>query len=169
VLAAARNSPQARTPGCPDEWRSWCELFVSTTECEGFPVLHIDVCNIHAFSMQIQGTKRFTIFAPSDAAYLYAMAPAYTSSALPTDLDQVSESEFPLYKKATPIYVDLYAGETLFMPAGWWHTAKAVSVEPSVTVAGSLVSEDNYVSFRCQHNDFLAAESLVKIGALTMH
>jgi hypothetical protein len=96
------------------------------------------------------------------------MAPAHTSSGLPTDLEQVSDVQFPLFKKATPIYVDLAPGETLFMPAGWWHTAKAISTVPSVTVAGSLVSEDNYVEFRCQHTDFLAAQSLIKFGALTL-
>ena len=54
----------------------------------------------------------------------YTQAPSHTSSQLPTDLDDVDFEEYPLYAKATPIYVDLQPGETLFMPAGWWHTAR---------------------------------------------
>eukprot|EP00729_Bicosta_minor_P008673 gene8673-28577_t len=171
VLGVNLLADPARTPRCPPEWRNWCELFVSTKECKGFPVLHTDVCHIHAFSMQIQGTKRFTIFAPSDSPYLYTQAPSHTSSQLPTDLDDVDFEEYPLYAKATPIYVDLQPGETLFMPAGWWHTARATSGSnnPSVTVAGSLVGEDNIEEFLCQHADFLAAQSLISVGALAMH
>ena len=86
------------TPGCPPAWRNWCELFVCTKECTGFPVLHIDVCHIHAFSMQIQGTKRFTIFPPEQGKYLYTQPPAHYTSELPTDLGAVCTKEFPLFR-----------------------------------------------------------------------
>eukprot|EP00040_Diaphanoeca_grandis_P027842 m.159408 g.159408 ORF g.159408 m.159408 type:complete len:301 (-) comp31134_c1_seq4:183-1085(-) len=92
---------EARTPCCPQAWRRWSELFVCGKECEGFPVLHVDVCCIHAVSMQIQGTKKFTMFAPSDISNIYAMAPSFTSSALPTDLDNVNLDDFPLFANAT--------------------------------------------------------------------
>ena len=49
----------------------------------------------------------------------YTQAPSHTSSALPTNLAKVDVAEYPLYAKATPIYVDLQPGEVLFMPAGY--------------------------------------------------
>eukprot|EP00040_Diaphanoeca_grandis_P027841 m.159398 g.159398 ORF g.159398 m.159398 type:complete len:112 (-) comp31134_c1_seq3:316-651(-) len=98
----------------------------------------------------------------------YSAAPSFTSSALPTDLDNVNLDDFPLFANATPIYVDLHAGEVLYVPAGWWHTAKAVSNEVSVTIAGSLVAEDNIDRFLDSHIDFLAAQSLIKHGALSL-
>ena len=65
----------AKTPGAlPDAWRDgWFELFVNHPEGAGFPFLHRDTCHVHAVSMQIQGRKRFVMFPPEDARYLYPL------------------------------------------------------------------------------------------------
>lgn len=154
-----------QTPGLPDEWRHWFELFVSTPSCPGFPVLHVDVCSIHAFSMQLHGVKRFTFFPPGDSPRLYPLPPANTASGLPTNLDAVDLDEFPAFSGARPTSVDLQPGEVLYMPAGWWHTARAVGDSPSVTIAGSFVGEDNIDRFLDDYGDFSAVRSLVARGA----
>ena len=131
-------------------------------------MLHVDVCNIHAYSMQIQGTKRFTFFPPGDAPCLYPLPPSYTASSLPTDLDAVDLDLHPEFRNARGASVDLRPGETLYMPAGWWHTARAISEEPSVTIAGSFVGRDNHEAFLDDHCDFLAAQSLQAKGAVSI-
>lgn len=56
----------------------------------------------------------------------------------------------------------------LYMPAGWGHTARVVSDEPSVTITGSFVGEDNYESFVDAPLDFVAAQSLQAKEAITI-
>lgn len=158
----------SRTFGVPDEWRNWFELFVSSPDCPGFPVLHIDVCSIHAFSMQLSGVKRFTVFPPEDTARLYPLPPANTASQLPRDLNTVDLEQFPAFADAHATHVDLQPGEVLYVPAGWWHTAKTVGSVPSVTVAGSFVGEDNIDRFLDDYGDFAAMQSLVSRGAASL-
>ena len=88
-----------------------------------------------------------------------------------------------MFAKATPIVFDLHPGETLFVPAGWWHTVKILthSITISVNVAnppnwGAFVSDyvdskrrSRSASYRAALNAYLVAlgwgESL--IGSLT--
>lgn len=155
------NKPEIR---CPKAWKNWFELFVCSSHCEGFPVLHIDTCNVHAISMQIQGRKRFTIFAPSDTPFLYPST--QTSSMLPTDLEGIDLEKFPLFARATAFVVDIGPGDILLVPAGWWHTAKCIGSEPAVSVAASFVDPANENLFLDSYSDFCAAQSLIKHGAL---
>ena len=59
---------------------------------------------------------------------------------------------FPLFDQAEGIRFRLGPGETLFVPAGWWHTARILS--PSVTVSINWVNRANSRAFR---NDYCAA------------
>lgn len=67
----------------PAGWARWCELFISTRESAGFPFLHQDMCATHAFSMQVQGIKRFILFPPSDSQYLYPLGLTAARSPIP--------------------------------------------------------------------------------------
>ncbi len=53
--------------------------------------------------------------------------------------------KFPLYRKATPIHFTVEAGETLFIPAGTWHSA--YSLEPTISVAFDQLNAKNFSSF----------------------
>ncbi len=72
--------------------------------------------------VQISGAKRITLFAPADKKYLY---PHSLFSKHPNfsrvELSNPDLEKFPLFKKATPLVVELQAGEALFIPSLWWH------------------------------------------------
>ncbi len=105
--------------------------------------LHYDEYYIHNFITQICGRKEFWFFPPEDGAFLYPDEKGYLSQIMDpkeTDLEQ-----FPLYPKATPMRLVLEPGETLLVPAGWWH--KSWQHEPSISVGSHCVNATNWRSF----------------------
>lgn len=115
------------------------ELYIGGTGGK-FPVLHYDTWHIHTFLSQIYGVKRYTLFAPDQAPFLY---PRGNQSQV--DLESVDLEKFPLFTQATPISCDLQGGEILFVPAGWWHTTRILT--PSITVSASRVNASNWRDF----------------------
>lgn len=115
------------------------ELYIGGTGSK-FPVLHYDTWHIHTFLSQIYGVKRYTLFAPDQAAFLY---PSGNQSQV--NPDSVDLDKFPLFAHATPILCDLQPGEILFVPAGWWHTVRILT--PSITVSASRVNASNWRDF----------------------
>jgi hypothetical protein len=53
---------------------------------------------------------------------------------------------WPLFSEATPIRVTLGPGETLFIPCGWWHTARSLTV--TISVAFDQLETGNWADFR---------------------
>lgn len=106
-----------------------------------FPVLHFDTWYIYTLLSQIYGVKQYTLFAPDQTAFLYAQG---NRSAI-QNLDHVDLQKFPLYAQATPLRLELHAGEILFVPPGWWHTTKILT--PSITVSASRVNAANWRDF----------------------
>jgi len=51
------------------------------------------------------------------------------------------------------------------VPSDWWHTTRCVGIEPSVTLASSVVDESLHESFMDAYCEFRAMQSLVKRGA----
>lgn len=81
------------------------------------------------FAYQIIGSKRWTIFSPTDYKYLYYVQRSGSlewSMALNSLTDPDLE-KFPLYAKATPITFILNPGEVLYLPRGWTHTVQNIS------------------------------------------
>lgn len=117
------------------------ELFIGG-EGRSFPYLHFDVPGAHTFIHQIAGQKRMVLFSPEDSPYLYQQSgPTFNVSGLP-GVENVPLDEFPLYAKATRIDVELGPGDTVFMPFGWWHTARMLSF--SVSLGIDVVNETNW-------------------------
>lgn len=81
--------------------------------------------------VMIKGTKRITLFAPTDKVY-----PNSRLSNLPNhsqiDAEVPDYKRFPKLKTAQPYIVDLQAGETLFIPSFWWHHLR--NLEPSIAM-----------------------------------
>lgn len=84
------------------------------------------------FAIQLKGRKRWTIFAPQDAPYLYMSSVSaskggdFATSAV--DLRSPDLSVYPLFTKATPITFELNEGETLYLPMGWAHYVENVEI-----------------------------------------
>lgn len=94
--------------------------------------LHFDMS--HNFLVQIYGEKHIRLFSPSDTKYLYRNTP-YTGefhlSQIP-DIDNVDEEKFPEFKYASVYEGVIKPGETLFIPAGWWHDVRSLSHSISI-------------------------------------
>jgi histone arginine demethylase JMJD6 len=106
-----------------------------------FPVLHYDSAFTHAFLCQIYGTKEFTAYSQDQTPYLY-QKPGLPNVSQLSDIDNPDLQQFPLAAKARQIRFQLTAGELLFIPGGFWHTARMLS--PSITVSVNRANASNW-------------------------
>lgn len=109
-----------------------------------FPYLHYDYMGLHAYITQVYGEKEFTVMPPDQTPYLYPKPDdpwvSQVNSAKNPDL-----KKYPLFVKATPLTFIVGPGETLFIPCGWWHTAR--SVTPTISVALDCLNASNWPMF----------------------
>lgn len=95
--------------------------------------LHYDAAN--NFFMQMYGTKRFTIFSPFDTENLYPNAVNSRMAHLSlVNLDNPNFEEHPRLKQSRPLQFEVRAGETLYLPAFWWHQVSSPLTSASVSI-----------------------------------
>lgn len=116
---------------------SWTrsQLFVGSQTSGARSILHFDQYD-NVF-VQIAGTKRFRIFDPEQTPYLYAYPvhhPLDTRSQVDLEDPQVAET-FPRLREARGTEIILHPGQTLFLPAYWWHE---VTTLPAAKVANGV-------------------------------
>mgnify|MGYP000267498947 CR=1 FL=1 len=80
--------------------------------------LHNDIDMGDVLHTVIRGRRRVRLFAPQDSALLYRHPCTVRSY---VDLDTPDLARFPALAHARGYEVILEAGQTLYMPAGWWH------------------------------------------------
>ncbi len=110
-----------------------------------FPYLHYDYLHLYTFINQMYGDKEFTLYAPGQEDLVYADPENPWRSTIEDHQDPDFE-KYPLFKKAKAIKVVVGPGETVFIPCGWWHTAK--SLTPTVSIALDLLTNANWNAFR---------------------
>lgn len=125
-----------------------------------FPMVHYDGLHTHAFLMQLYGTKEYLVFPPDQSRFLYPGAGNKASNSGIPDIENVDLSRFPLYAQAEGKRFELHPGETLFVPGGWWHTARILST--SITVSINGVSAANWSDFRRDYCASFAGRSRLK-------
>ena len=87
--------------------------------CKGSTTpLHYDIDMGDVLHTVIRGRRRVRLFAPQDSALLYRHPCTVRSY---VDLDTPDLERFPALGHARGYEVILEAGQTLYMPAGWWH------------------------------------------------
>jgi cupin-like protein len=116
-----------------------------------FPVLHYDNLHTHAFLMQICGSKEYIVYSPDQSAFMYPQEGSGSNKSSVNDPEHADLTRFPLFSRARPSRCVLRAGEMLFVPAGWWHSARIL--EPTITVSANTVNRANWTSFA---NDYSA-------------
>jgi histone arginine demethylase JMJD6 len=128
-----------------------------------FPVLHFDNLHTHAFLMQVYGKKEYLVLPPDQTEFLYPLADIPNKSSIP-DIERVDPAKFPLCARAQGVRFELHPGETLFVPAGWWHTARILS--PSITVSINAANDANWHDFSRDFAATVAARSRLKAALL---
>lgn len=110
-----------------------------------FPYVHYDYMCLHAYITQLYGIKEFTVIPPSQTPYVYPKDGNQWVSEIP-DIRTTDLAKFPLFAHATPLTFRIGPGETLFIPCGWWHTAR--SITSTISVALDCLNASNWPSFR---------------------
>jgi histone arginine demethylase JMJD6 len=105
-----------------------------------FPVVHLDYYHTNAWVTQLYGDKNFTVFPPGQDELLYPKPHNPWESDV--NIFEPDYEKFPKYRNATPITVTIKQGETIFVPAGTWHTAE--SLTPSISVIFDQINSKNY-------------------------
>jgi hypothetical protein len=95
--------------------------------------LHRDYWKTHAYLAQIQGKKKAILFSPDDSEFLYGGQ---------VDPEQPDLERFPLFDRVTAYECVIEPGETLLMPADWWHWVKGL--EKSITVSHNFFNSVNF-------------------------
>ena len=111
-----------------------------------FPYLHYDVMHLHAWITQLHGDKEFVLYAPGQEQYLYVNPELPWQSSI-RNHHNPDFTRYPEFRKARAQTVVLHPGETLFLPCGWWHTARSLSL--TISIAFDQLGPDNW-------NDFVA-------------
>ncbi len=120
------------------------ELYIGGAGAK-FPVLHYDNLHTHAFLMQLVGVKEYLFYPPSASPFLYPRGGIDANKSTIDDIEHPDLGRFPLFPRAVATRCTLHPGETLFVPAGWWHTARIMT--PSITVSANTVNASNWPAF----------------------
>jgi len=142
--------------------QTFVELYIGGAGAR-FPVLHYDGLHTHAFLMQLYGEKEYFALAPDQAQFLYPRESQPNVSNI-DDVEHPDPQRFPLSGQARGIRFRLLAGETLFVPAGWWHTARILSTSITVSINGANTS--NWAAFTRDYCAQIGCHSRLKAALL---
>lgn len=100
--------------------------------------LHTDP--YHNVLCQVVGKKYVRLYSPSQTAKLYpkgvdkgGIDMSNTSEVDVEGDDDVRDMKFPLFQEAEYVETTLREGECLYIPAGWWHYVRSLTVSFSVS------------------------------------
>ena len=104
--------------------------------------LHHDTYATHVWLSQIRGRKQFVCYPPGETHLLHSLpvdeVDGRTSLFDPSKPDY---TRFPNARRAQAYSVVVEEGETVVLPARWWHWAK--SLTPSITLMRNFVNHSN--------------------------
>jgi hypothetical protein len=99
--------------------------------------IHRDLA--HNLAVHVFGAKRWRLFSPDQAEFLYPTTGPDDGPSAQTcrvDVEAPDLGRFPLYAHAKPIDLVVQAGEILLVPSGWFHHVNAL--ELCLNIAYSL-------------------------------
>lgn len=138
---------------------TFVELYIGGAGAR-FPVLHYDGLHTHAFLMQLYGEKEYLALAPDQARFVYVKDGGKSNLSAIDDAGNPDLQRFPLFAQAEGIRFKLLPGETLFVPAGWWHTARILSTSITVSINGA--NAPNWRDFTRDYCASIARHSKIK-------
>ena len=121
---------------------------------------HRDRYHTHAWFTQLHGEKKFKMLAPN-LLPTNCQDPDDTDRALVIDLARIDHTQYSELDPSWVHDVSLRPGDTLFIPAGWWHSASCLTT--SVSLSGNFVNQSNFQEFaqdlKLPENTFAGAQS----------
>lgn len=131
-----------------------------------FPVLHYDGFHMHTFITQVRGDKEFFFYSPDQSPFMYPEEHIINRSRINNAFNPDYE-KFPLFRNAKASSIIVKEGETIFIPSGWWHTTRILSL--SIAVSINIINNKMWNSYV---NDYFAIHnnlSPVKRKALRLY
>ena len=97
-------------------------------------ITHMHYDGYHNFYTQIKGTKKFTVFPPSEWAHLYPYPYLHPHHAqTQVNISNANDTDkFPFITKATGTEITLEPGDLLYLPPLWFHHVEALETSISV-------------------------------------
>ncbi|KAL0047167.1 hypothetical protein WJX82_008352 [Trebouxia sp. C0006] len=87
----------------------------------------------HNLLAQVVGTKYVRLYHPKDSASLYPYQTGLTQNSSQVEVDDPDFEAHPEFANLVATECILQPGQMLFIPPGWWHYVKALSVSFSVS------------------------------------
>jgi histone arginine demethylase JMJD6 len=128
----------------PPAKTAYAELFIAPPGAK-VPLIHRDTYMTHSWMSQIFGRKKFWMVSPEESNFMY-QDQRDPDHSLVNSIEQPDLERFPLFARARVRSCMLEPGNTLFIPAGWWHIAESLSV--SISLSGNFVNHSNFRDFR---------------------
>ena len=100
-------------------------------------IAHCHYDGYHNFYTQLYGTKKFTLFRPTNWPGLYPypfLHPSHAQAQVNASEREESGQLYPLVKEVEAVEVVLEPGDLLYMPPLWFHQVESMSVSISVNV-----------------------------------
>jgi hypothetical protein len=131
-----------------------------------FPYIHYDLYGLYAIVTQVYGRKEFIVYEPGQEQYLYPEKEHPWKSSIDRYYEPDYE-KYPLFRNARPIRDVVHPGETIFVPKGWWHTAR--SLEPSISIAQDLLTRYNWDVFQRDVLFYKRKQGFLRAAAYSMY
>jgi histone arginine demethylase JMJD6 len=109
-----------------------------------FPTMHYDGFHMNTFVTQIRGDKEFIFYSPDQTPYIYQLHPGSNKSAV-NDVDHPDLEKYPLFANAKALRCFVKEGDTVFLPTGWWHTTRLLSL--SIAVSTNNIAAEQWNQF----------------------
>ena len=106
--------------------------------------LHHDLTN--NFMAQVYGRKLVKLIPSYDLPFLYNDQHCFSQ----VDAAAVDAARFPQFRNVRMIDCEIGPGDLLFLPVGWWHYVKGLSISMTVTFTNFVFANDfssNYTTF----------------------
>ncbi len=94
--------------------------------------LHYDF-QYHSFSFQLYGRKRFWLYPPTQTPFMYS-DPANPCLSQVRNVEQPDLALYPHFARAVAQTCELEPGEFIFIPGGFWHSTRMLSVSISISI-----------------------------------
>jgi len=131
-----------------------------------FPYIHYDLYGMYAIITQVYGKKEFILYEPGSEKYLYPDANDPWKSTI-INYHNPDYEKYPLFKNAKGTSIVVNPGETIYVPKGYWHTAR--SIEPTISIAQDLLVAQNWDLFEGDVIYYKKRESKLKGAVFSLY